>query len=742
MPLSILFALFLLLVSFSDGNASGINYADSIIVGGLKRTYLIHIPPSYDKNKSMPLVIALHGGGGSAKDMVKLTKGGFNRLADKEGFIVVYPEGAEHKWNDGRDERFSQADDVGFISALIEHLARSINIDRTRIYATGVSNGAHMSMRLARELSNKIAAVAPVAYSMQKKYEQVPVSAKPVSFLIITGTNDPLIPWRGGNTPWPTERRMLGEILSVPQTVGVLVSHNQCSTTPAITYEPDKDPQDGTRVRKEVYENGKDGTEVILYAIEGGGHTWPGGFSFSRGALGKISRDIDANEVIWDFFKKHARDIIETDRFGLHAVWNRTQDVKNLGITLIRGIYHFDVESVLKKWLKKYQDDGMNIVLTVIPTSKKWGNAVVNSFDLSKIPGGEGICGFPSDVEAYKRKLAALIEGIDGDGKDDYKELKYPVKYVQLANEPFWQWYGNPPSFLKSPQEVQLWRENNLDKVWENFGEYIKISYQTIKAANPEMTVVLGAVIDDPDRTDNKYAKKVLEDYRDYYDVIDVHSYGNYVELGRNLEAVKSILSPDKPVWSLEIGGHMRKDPFDTAGEFKRHAEEVVKMQVVAFEKGIDKIFWSSLVPTIGWPQSFLNTALLEVNTFSKKPAYYTYKILNDKINYFKSVTRIIHDEYFYRFEFENKNPVFILWSKSVERTVDMSNYINTPSVKVTHIITEIGDTDTDDATETVSTKSVKISEAPIFVEEIVGKTSKDIDANEVIWNFFKKHVR
>jgi polyhydroxybutyrate depolymerase len=284
------------------------DHAGSIVWDGLERTYLVHIPPSYDKNKSMPLVIALHGGGGSAKGMVKLTKGGFNRLADKEGFIVVYPEGTEHKWNDGRDERFSQADDVGFISALIEHLAQSINIDRARIYATGISNGAYMSMRLARELSDKIVAVAPVAYSMQKKYKQVPVSTKPVSFLIITGTNDPLIPWQGGNTLYPNRHRMLGEILSVPQTVEVLVSHNQCSSTPTITYEPDKDPKDGTRVREEVYKNGKDGTEVILYAIEGGGHTWPGGWQYlPKIFIGKTNRDIDANEVIWNFFKKHVR---------------------------------------------------------------------------------------------------------------------------------------------------------------------------------------------------------------------------------------------------------------------------------------------------------------------------------------------------------------------------------------------------------------------------------------------------
>lgn len=408
------------------------------------------------------------------------------------------------------------------------------------------------------------------------------------------------------------------------------------------------------------------------------------------------------------------------DRFGLHAIWDRTQDAKNLGITLFRGIYHFNDESMLKKWLKKYQDDGMEIVLTITPTSKKWGNAVLNSFDLSKIPGGAGICAFPNDIEAYKKELASLIEGIDSDGKDDYAELKYPIKYIQLTNEPIWQWYGNPLPSLKTPQQLQVWRQNNLDKVWEDFGEYITISYQTIKATNPEITVILGMVIDDPDKTDNRYAKKVLADYRDYYDIIDVHLYGEYAEIERKLNAAKSVLPPGKPIWGLEVGGPMQNDSFDTPEEFKRHAEEVIKIQTILFNWGAEKSFWSSLVPTVGWGQNFLNTSLLEgqEKSFAKKPAYYTEKLLIGKINCFKSVTMIKPIEYFYKFEFENKNPVFVLWSKSGEKIVDISDYVSKSNVKVTHIITENGKTDADAKTETVSVKSVKISETPIFVEE------------------------
>jgi len=287
----------------------------SIVWDGLERTYLFHIPLSYDKNKPMPLVIALHGGGGSGRYMVELTHGGFNTLADKEGFIVVYPDGIRFsekpkmRWNDGRDEGWSQADDVGFISALIDHFVKEFNVDKKRIYITGISNGAHMTMRTARELSDKIAAVAVIAYAMSEKFSSLPVATRPISVLLMAGTEDPITPWEGGEAPDPTDKRMLGKILSVPDTIKVLVAHNNCSLVPRVTWEPDNDPHDGTRVRKEVYDGGKEGTEVILYAIEGGGHTWPSGYQYlPKIFIGKTSRDIDANEVIWNFFKKHSRE--------------------------------------------------------------------------------------------------------------------------------------------------------------------------------------------------------------------------------------------------------------------------------------------------------------------------------------------------------------------------------------------------------------------------------------------------
>ena len=304
-----LFCGILLVISLQNAIAGQeTSTARSIISAGLGRTYRIHIPGSYEKANPIPLLIVLHGGGGTGEGMVKLTQGGFNILSDKEGFIVVYPDGIEKHWNDGRENVSYRAyrekiDDVGFISSLIDHLAKEYNIDIRRVYVTGISNGAIMSFRLGCELSEKIAAIAPVAGSMP---ENLPTRCSPsrsISVLIISNTADPLVPWGGGEIRFG--RQKFGKVLSVAESVKFWVNHNQCSLPPAISMEPDRDPKDGTRVRREAYNQCREGMEVVLYTIEGGGHTWPGGHQYlPEWIIGKTSRDINANEVIWGFFQK------------------------------------------------------------------------------------------------------------------------------------------------------------------------------------------------------------------------------------------------------------------------------------------------------------------------------------------------------------------------------------------------------------------------------------------------------
>jgi len=310
---SVFFA-FLLFGSFSCSNIQGTNINGSILAGGLKRTYLLHIPLTYDNTKSMPLLIVLHGGGGTGKNMVKLTMGRFDEISDKRGFVVVYPDGIEKHWNDGRNSEKSSyrinrenVDDVGFIAALIDHLIKGMNIDPKRVYVTGMSNGAIMSYRLGCELSEKIAAIAPVAGSIPQNLLLTCSPSRPISVLAINNVNDPLVPFEGGDVTGPYGLRKLGKVLSVSESVKFWVNHNKCSTAPVITYEPDKDPQDGTRIKKETYRNGKNNTEVVLYIIEGGGHTWPGGYQYlNERIIGKTSRDMNAAEVIWNFFEKQS----------------------------------------------------------------------------------------------------------------------------------------------------------------------------------------------------------------------------------------------------------------------------------------------------------------------------------------------------------------------------------------------------------------------------------------------------
>jgi polyhydroxybutyrate depolymerase len=294
---------------------SGSDQRLSLMHDNLERTFHIHIPSSYDKSVSLPLVIALHGRGGNGESMILVSRKGFDKLAERDEFIVVYPDGIELNWNDGRmdEEAKDRAhteniDDVGFISALIDSLIKDYNIDSKRVYVTGISNGAIMSYRLACELSHKITAIAPVDGSIPNMILHECSPSRPVSVLAINNVNDPLVPFNGGEIYGHFHMVKLGQVLSVNESIGFWVSRNKCSTTPVVTEEPDRDPKDGTKVTRNEYNDGMEGTEVTLYSVDGGGHTWPGGFQYLPvWLIGKTSRDIDANEVIWEFFKKHSR---------------------------------------------------------------------------------------------------------------------------------------------------------------------------------------------------------------------------------------------------------------------------------------------------------------------------------------------------------------------------------------------------------------------------------------------------
>lgn len=263
------------------------------------RTYHVHVPPGYDPARPAPLVLAFHGRGGSGKGLARLSR--FNRLADAGGFIVVYPDGVGGSWNDGRSlspATQMQVDDVGFVRSLLAELQGRLNVDPDGIYAAGISNGAVFAQRLAGALDGAVRAVAAVAGLLSS---QVPLPARlvrPVSFLLIHGTADPVVPWAGGE--------VLGgsRALSAPETAARWAALNGCPPTAERQDEPDRDPTDGTRVRRERWGPCRGGSEVVLYAIEGGGHTWPGGPPLAP-AFGRTSRDLDGSRTIMEFFERH-----------------------------------------------------------------------------------------------------------------------------------------------------------------------------------------------------------------------------------------------------------------------------------------------------------------------------------------------------------------------------------------------------------------------------------------------------
>ncbi len=294
-----------------DVQLSAKTQSGSIAVGGLKRTFLYYIP-SYSRDLNLlPLVLVLHGGSGNPESMEKLTFNRFNELADRDGTIVVYPAGIDKNWNDGRNVPESKAfreniDDVGFISALIDHFVANFKANPQYVYVTGISNGGIFSTRLACELSNKIAAAAPVAGSMPSNLPASCTPKFPVSMLFINGDKDPLVPFNGGQVHF--FRRKRGEVIPVSEAARIWAKLDGCKNAPVSEVLPVKDPKDPTRVEKISYLSSKNHKDVSLYVIHGGGHTWPNGLRYAgEWAVGKVSHQLDATDVIWDFFKRHSR---------------------------------------------------------------------------------------------------------------------------------------------------------------------------------------------------------------------------------------------------------------------------------------------------------------------------------------------------------------------------------------------------------------------------------------------------
>jgi polyhydroxybutyrate depolymerase len=270
----------------------------TLTVDKLKRTHLIHVPPKYDPKKPTPVVLAMHGATMIAKFMELGT--GLSKTADDNGFIVVYPNGTGfiQTWNAGLfPGDINKTDDIKYLGKVLDDVEAVCNVDKKRVYATGLSNGAMMCYRVASEMSERIACIAPVAGTMAiEKYEP----KRPVPVMHFHGTKDLLVPFDG-----PPNKKDIPSFLrfrSVDDTVTTCAKANGCAEKPT---ESEVDAKDGKlKVMRKEYAAGKAKAEVILYTIENGGHTWPG--ALSPAIFGPSTKNFSANDTMWEFFKKHA----------------------------------------------------------------------------------------------------------------------------------------------------------------------------------------------------------------------------------------------------------------------------------------------------------------------------------------------------------------------------------------------------------------------------------------------------
>lgn len=281
-----------------------------IEIKGFRRTYLIHVPPGYTPDIPLPLVVVIHGAFGTAEGMERIS--GFSRLADREGFIVLYPNGMgllgflQH-WNAGHccgKAADDQVDDVGFVAATIEDVCRRLSVDRDRIYMVGFSNGGMLAYRFAAERGELLAAVAPMAASIGGRPSQdlpewrIPEPVQPLSMIPMHGLLDDDITYEGGIS---RHRGGTRTYWSVEQSVEFWVARNGCKAPPVV-----QSLYEGKVVLK-AWKNCTNKTEVALHLIHGWGHVWPGSSFTAALAADDPLKHFDAAEVLWAFFKSQRR---------------------------------------------------------------------------------------------------------------------------------------------------------------------------------------------------------------------------------------------------------------------------------------------------------------------------------------------------------------------------------------------------------------------------------------------------
>jgi polyhydroxybutyrate depolymerase len=262
---------------------------------GLRRSYLEYVPDTPAPASGRPLVLVLHGGGGTARGIVREAGGGFHAFAEATGAVIVYPDAVGRMWDFGEgaaSELLSpRRDDLAYFRSVIARVLDQHQGDSARIFATGISRGGQASYFLACKLPGRIRAIAPVAMPLPDFLEDDCRAAPGVGIAVINGTADPIVPYEGG--PIVVRRKTRGDVLSTEATLALFRSRNGCSGGSEAW-------RIGQVVRREWA-----GCRLptVLYRVEGGGHTWPSGTQYlPRRLVGPVSRDIDASAEIAAFF--------------------------------------------------------------------------------------------------------------------------------------------------------------------------------------------------------------------------------------------------------------------------------------------------------------------------------------------------------------------------------------------------------------------------------------------------------
>lgn len=280
-------------------------YEVSLEFDGYTRTALVHIPKNYNAQMPPPLVIAMHGAGGDAASI--LDHDNWAKLADEKGFVVVAPNGLPARprlpsnflanpqlWNSGQlrvGSPRSKIDDVAYIRALLDDLEKKVPYDKSRVFATGHSNGGGMTFRLGAEMAERLAAIGTVAGMVAVEN---PKPAKPLPTLFIFGTADPVLPIDGGESSLPWGTRTTPPVVDLMQKWAQAI---QCETEPTTVSDNDE-------IKKVRYPSRNQGPELTVLYLKGHGHQWPGASrNLAPRLIGPITSKLDATVELWKFFE-------------------------------------------------------------------------------------------------------------------------------------------------------------------------------------------------------------------------------------------------------------------------------------------------------------------------------------------------------------------------------------------------------------------------------------------------------